>query len=346
MNARSGCSQFPTLLQISTYILFILNVVLTFTHTYILEDNIAHYIIFSFLVWISMYFSLKTTISDPTDSFVIQQQNNRGEFFDYEEHQLNQFCEICFAYVKETSKHCKQCDRCCEDFDHHCMWINNCIGGKNYKPFIGMIGSIFLFFLYSIIVNGRVIYQYHQQGLQTSTIYSNQSKQILIITVIFLVLEIAASIFQLQLIVLHAYLYEKGISTYDFIVSKKKKKVQPSHSSEINCINNQEKKSNDVKTNKDQENKPVLSIKENEKQGSQIQSNPDMNKKDESLYSSKKAQQAILEKRTLTQEGRDEYQKESVVKFFSQRMQSHVEFQSQNRQTKNIEVMPEMTQFL
>jgi hypothetical protein len=29
--------------------------------------------------------------------------------------------------------------RCVSDFDHHCIWINNCVGSKNYKIFYKMI---------------------------------------------------------------------------------------------------------------------------------------------------------------------------------------------------------------
>ncbi|CAK69323.1 unnamed protein product (macronuclear) [Paramecium tetraurelia] len=337
MKARSGCSQFPTLFQISTYILFILNAVLIFIHTFALEENIVHYIIFSFLVWISIYFCIKTTISDPTDSFVIQQQNNRGEFFDYEDQQLNQFCELCFAYVKDTTKHCKSCDRCCEDFDHHCRWINNCIGGKNYKPFIGMIVSVFLLLLYSIVVNGRVINQYHEEELQTSTFYSKHAQLILIITVIFLVLEIVGFVFLLQLIALHAYIYKKGMTTYDFIVSRRKKKVEPSNQSEINRDNNQENKIKNIKDSKEQDNKPVIQKKEDGKQGSKTYTHPEIIKNEGSLCSSKKAKQTVLQKRKLTQDGSDEYQKESFVNFFTQRHQTNIEFQLQNRKTNNIE---------
>lgn len=43
------------------------------------------------------------------------------------------------ANVHKGSKHCRRCGRCVQDFDHHCNWLNNCVGGANYKPFFSLV---------------------------------------------------------------------------------------------------------------------------------------------------------------------------------------------------------------
>ena len=43
----------------------------------------------------------------------------------------------------KKSKHCRLCDKCVSTFDHHCKWLNNCVGEKNYKPFMVFVGTLF-----------------------------------------------------------------------------------------------------------------------------------------------------------------------------------------------------------
>lgn len=67
-----------------------------------------------------------------------------SEFIEKEKDLLN-LCTYCELIKSETSFHCLFCGRCTELFDHHCPFINNCLGYRNYRYFLIFIFSYFLF---------------------------------------------------------------------------------------------------------------------------------------------------------------------------------------------------------
>ena len=86
-----------------------------------------------------------TAYIDPTDPLVHEYRNCRNSGIPFENLDYKFYCEICDSWVNNNSKHCVRCRRCVKDFDHHCKWINNCIGGLNYKYFFKLICSTLIF---------------------------------------------------------------------------------------------------------------------------------------------------------------------------------------------------------
>ncbi len=44
---------------------------------------------------------------------------------------LELLCTHCELIQTQTSFHCRSCNRCCELFDHHCPYLDNCLGYRN-----------------------------------------------------------------------------------------------------------------------------------------------------------------------------------------------------------------------
>jgi hypothetical protein len=137
------------------------------------------------------------------------------------------FCTLCNTHVYLSSKHCRACNKCINAFDHHCHWLNTCIGQRNYHPFATCITAVAVM---TAIVLGTCVYLFViylkdeealLERLEDGSLFPEMSTEVtLSIIVAIAAVNLPLFALDMQLLILHTFLYTQNLTTYEYIMNK------------------------------------------------------------------------------------------------------------------------------
>ncbi|KAL3466767.1 DHHC palmitoyltransferase-domain-containing protein [Aspergillus heterothallicus] len=73
------------------------------------------------------------------------------------------YCKTCSIWRPPRCYHCRVCDNCIETLDHHCVWLNNCVGRRNYRYFFAFVSTSTLLALFLLGASLAHILVYRSQ---------------------------------------------------------------------------------------------------------------------------------------------------------------------------------------
>lgn len=127
------------------------------------------------------------------------------------------FCPKCRIFRSLRAHHCKICEVCVEEFDHHSQIVSNCIGKHNRKSFL-------LFLLFSMLTTLEILY-INMYNLIDEDIREDKAR--IIYSLAFVIISSFLFFSVGMMLFLQTYLISIGLNTIEYFKGGLKKDRNP-----------------------------------------------------------------------------------------------------------------------
>lgn len=121
---------------------------------------------------------------------------------------LVRYCPICRVIKPDRAHHCTHCGQCVLKMDHHCPWVNNCVGHANYKFFLLFLFYAFVLCLFVAFTSLEYCIEFWGKGMSSMPTNGFQLMFLFIISIAF-------SFSVSMLLFYHLFLVSKNRSTLE-----------------------------------------------------------------------------------------------------------------------------------
>ncbi|XP_004835111.1 palmitoyltransferase ZDHHC3 isoform X8 [Heterocephalus glaber] len=147
--------------------------------------SIINGIMFNLLAFLALASHCRAMLTDPG---AVPKGNATKEFIESLQLKPGQVvykCPKCCSIKPDRAHHCSVCKRCIRKMDHHCPWVNNCVGENNQKYFVLFTMYIALISLHALVMVGVHFLHCFEEDWTKCSSFSPPTTVILLILLCF-----------------------------------------------------------------------------------------------------------------------------------------------------------------
>lgn len=132
----------------------------------------------------------------------------------------------CMAKDQQTVRYCSSCKKSVPGLDHHCTWLNTCVGKKNYAQFYSLIVAGSIQFDLQLTVGVLVLTTWKDEVESDAKDAFGHMTVFVVIMIVHNLVCVWLALAFTALASFHTYLLVQGFGTYEWLLQRRRNKRQ------------------------------------------------------------------------------------------------------------------------
>jgi len=147
--------------------------------------SLLNFLVFNLLAFLALASHTRAMLTDPGAVPKGNATRENIESMCLPEGEVVFKCPKCISIKPSRAHHCSVCQRCIRKMDHHCPWVNNCVGEANQKYFVLFTLYIALLSLHGFVLAGLQFLACVQADWRRCSAFSPPSTVLFLLLLLF-----------------------------------------------------------------------------------------------------------------------------------------------------------------